>query len=292
MAGVLALMLGINPALTPFDIDNAINAHEITEDIGSSQFYGAGLIDATRAVNRAADGDAGSTVLDPVLRIDPDGLNFGFLAAELHLSATNGGNDQEPLTVTGASFASDDGAAWLSVTPESVDATGLGTYRASVDRSALEDGLYTGTIHFSSDRNDVDVAVIMQVGDATNAQADAGHHFILLVDPDTLETVAALEANAASGAYPFTFPTTAPGDYLLVAGTDSDGDGFICDDGEACGAFPTTETVEPITVDADRGDIHFITGFAVDVGTAVSSAAAEPRRGYSREVGTAPADRF
>ena len=54
VAGVIALMLGINPALTPFDIDNALNAGEITEDIGSSQFFGNGLIDAARAVNYAA----------------------------------------------------------------------------------------------------------------------------------------------------------------------------------------------------------------------------------------------
>ena len=59
VAGVLALMLGINPALTPFDIDNALNAREITEDIGSSQFFGNGLIDAARAVNWAATGGGG-----------------------------------------------------------------------------------------------------------------------------------------------------------------------------------------------------------------------------------------
>ncbi len=292
VAGVLALMLGKNPALTPFDIDNALNNRDITEDIGSSQFFGNGLIDAARAVNLAAAGGGGSTVVDPVLRIDPDGLNYGFLASELQLSATNGGNDAEPLMVTSASFLSDDGAAWLTVAPQSVDASGLGTYRATVDRSALADGLYTGTIHFSSDRNDVDVEVIMQVGDATSAQANAGHHYILLVKPGTLETDAALEADPVNGAYAFNFATTAPGDYLLIAGTDSDGDKFICDPGEACGAFPTTESIVPITVDADRSDIRFITSFEVQVGA--SAAGVGPQRlGYSREVGgTASPDHY
>ena len=101
--------------------------------------------------------------------------------------------------------------------------------------------------------------------------------------------VAMSEANASNGAYLFSFTGVNPGDYLLVAGTDSDGDNTICDPGEACGAFPTTDTVVPITVGADRSDIHFITGFAVDVGAAISNAATEPRRGYSREVGTGPA---
>ncbi|TMA30934.1 MAG: peptidase S8, partial [Deltaproteobacteria bacterium] len=129
VAGVLALMLGINPGLTPADIDNALNAHQITENIGSAQFFGNGLIDAARAVVRAA-GSSGSTVVDSVLRVDPDGLNFGFITTEFHLSATNGGDDQQPLTVTGVTATTDDGAPWLAVSPEAVDASGLWTYRA------------------------------------------------------------------------------------------------------------------------------------------------------------------
>ena len=91
--------------------------------------------------------------------------------------------------MTGTSFTSDDGAAWLTVTPVSVDASGLGTYRATVDRSGLANGLYTGTIHFTSDHNDVDVAVIMHVGNPGGARANAGHHYILLVNPGTRKIV-------------------------------------------------------------------------------------------------------
>jgi serine protease len=289
VSGVLALMLGKNSALTPADIDNAMNAHEITEQIGSSQYYGNGLIDAARAVNRAVAGGSGDTVVDPVLRIDPDGLNFGVLATQLHLSATNGGNDQQPLTVTGVTFTSHDGAAWLTVAPESVDAAGLGTYRATVDRSGLSDGLYTGTITFTSDENQVPVSVIMQVGDADDAQADAGHHYILLVEPGTLETVAALDIDATQGAYPFQFSAVEPGNYLLVAGTDLDGDTLICDEGEACGAFPTSETIEEISVDRDSDNFRFTTGFSADLGFAgAGSGAVDRPRGYSVIPGTSP----
>jgi serine protease len=78
-----------------------------------------------------------------------------------------------------------------------------------------------------------------------------------------------------------------PGDYVLVAGTDSDGDTVVCDAGEACGAFPTTETVVPITVNGNRTDLQFTTGFEVNVGASISSAApAAP--GYSREIGGTP----
>jgi len=289
VAGVLALMLGINPSLTPFDIDNALNAGEITEDIGSSQFFGNGLIDAVKAVNKAATGGGGATVLDAVLRIDPDGLSYGFLANEFRVSASNGGNDQQLLTVTGITFTSDDGAPWLTVTPEAVDAEGLGTYRATVDRSGLADGLYTGTLSFGSDRNDVDVAVIMSVGDATSAQASAGHHYVLLVDPGTFDTIDAHEADAANGRYAFKFDAVDPGDYLIIAGTDSDNDDFICDPGEACGAYPTTETIVPITVESHRTGLFFTTGFGLDVGT-TAAGVTPSARGYSREVGGSPAE--
>jgi len=284
VAGVLALMLGINPALTPFDIDNALNAGEITEEIGSSQFFGNGLIDAVRAVNKAAEGGGGATVLDPVLRVDPDGLNYGFLANEFRVVARNGGNDQALLTVTSVTFTSDDGAPWLTLTPEAVDAHGLGSYRAAIDRSGLADGLYTGTLSFASDRNDVDVAVIMSVGDATSAQANAGHHYILLVEPGTFDTIDTREADAVNGSYSFNFDSVDPGDYLIIAGTDSDNDDFICDSGEACGAYPTTETIVPITVNGDRIGLRFTTGFEVDVGTAAAGVTPSTR-GYSRQPG-------
>jgi serine protease len=284
VSGVLALMLGINPGLTPANIDNLLNAHQITENIGSAQFFGNGLIDAARAVNAAASTVGGATIVDPVLRIDPDGLNFGLTTSLQHVAVTNGGNDQQALHVTGASFTSDDGAPWLTVAAETVDANGLGTYRVSIDRSALADGVYTGTIHFTSDYNAVDVNVIMQVGDPARAQANAGHEYILLVDTKTQKTIDMKEVDPNNGDYDFDFGGVQPGDYLLVAGTDLDGDRTICDPGEACGAFPTTDTLVPITVDRDRTGLHFITGFTVPVGASAAGVAAQ-HRGYSLEIG-------
>jgi serine protease len=131
----------------------------------------------------------------------------------------------------------------------------------------------------------------MQKGNASNAQANAGHHFILLVQPGTLKTVMSRDASATNGSYPFSFTGVSPGDYLLIAGTDSDGDTFICDPGEACGAFPTTETIVPITVNADRNGLQFVTGFKAEVGAAAAGAGeAAPGRGYATELGRSPLD--
>ena len=91
-----------------------------------------------------------------------------------------------------------------------------------------------------------------------------------------------------NGIYPFGFTNVMPGDYLLVAGTDVDGDEFICDTGEACGAYPTAETMVPITVTGSRSGLTFVTGFELDVGTSAASAGAPAERGYSRRVGRGP----
>ncbi|MEM7409432.1 MAG: S8 family serine peptidase [Myxococcota bacterium] len=282
VAGILALMLGVNPALTPVDIDNAINLGEITEDIGSPNFFGAGLIDAVKAVNKAAEGGGGGGVLAPVLRIEPDALNYGFLANSFTVTARNGGNAMAALNLMAPTFMSDDGMPWLTITPATVGADGLGDYTATIDRSGLADGLYTGTITFDSDSNDVMVPVIMQVGDATAAQSNAGHHFVLLVEPGTLATVDFVEVDPVSGSYSFAFGNVQPGQYMLIAGTDSDNDFVVCDEGEACGAYPTLETIVEIDVQSNLG-LQFLTGFTSTVGTA--GVGGTGRVGFSREVG-------
>ena len=282
VAGILALMLGVNPALTPIDIDNAINLGEITEDIGNPTFFGAGLIDAVMAVNKAAEGGGGG-VLAPVLRVDPDALNYGFLADSFTVNTRNGGNQMAALTLNPPTFMSDDGMPWLTITPASVDADGLGTYTATIDRSGLADGLYTGTITFDSSSNDEMVPVIMQVGDATAAQSNAGHHFVLLVEPGTLTTVDFLEVDPVSGSYGFAIGNIQPGQYMLIAGTDSDNDLVVCDEGEACGAYPTLETIVEIDVQSNL-NVQFLTGFTSTIGIAGTDGSGG-RVGFSREVG-------
>jgi len=285
VAGVVALMLDVNPDITAADVFNLLNAGEITEDVGDPSFFGAGLIDAVRAVNAAAElEDAGSSpVVEPVLSVNPDALNFGLLADTFSVSVTNGGGSETSLTLEGTSFVPDNGGAWLAVGGGVVDADGLGSYLVTVDRGGLADGIYTGTLTFASNANDVDVPVIMQVGDAVNARSNAGHHFILLVEPGTLETVGSLEANPVDGVYRFSFEGVPPGEYLVIAGTDSDNDLLICDPGEACGAYPTLDTIVTIPVPGSRFDLDFVTGFRTSVGSGTLSAGTgADRGGFSR----------
>jgi serine protease len=147
-----------------------------------------------------------------------------------------------------------------------VDADGLGTYTATVNRSSLAGGTYTATITFPSTANDVDVNVIMQVQTVT-VTGDLGRLYILLLDPDTLESDPDLQtaANVNNGVYSFSISNIPAGTYLLYAGSDPNNDFLICDDGEACGAYLTLEQPTILTVDRDMTGLDFSALFNVNV---------------------------
>jgi serine protease len=263
VAAVLALMLDVNPALTPFDIDQMLADGKLTQDIGPASSFGQGRIDAFAAIMAAFDEEGGAAPVNlPRLAATPMPLNFGSLASELVLTLSNVGGDGAPLVIDSIDVTTGDGGSWLSVEALTVNENDLGTWRVMVDRSALgEDPIYAGTLAIASSQNDLDVAVIVQT-QATGASVDAGHHFVLLVDPVTLDTVAELQADIASDSYSFSFENVSPGSYLIVAGTDSDNDNIICDAGEACGAYPARDELVPIEIQSDMTNLDFTTGFS------------------------------
>ena len=143
------------------------------------------------------------------------------------------------------SSVSDD-APWLTVTAQDVDGDGLGTYLATVDRGGLDDGTYSATISITST--------------AGTLVASRGH---ARGRPDDRPTPASSTCcwstrtrwsrsprsplRAVNGGYAYAFHDMPPGNYAIVAGSDMDDDGFICDGGEACGSYPTLDLP-----DADR----------------------------------------
>lgn len=88
-----------------------------------------------------------------------------------------------------------------------------------------------------------------------------------------------------------------PGDYYLVAGTDIDGDGIICQPGEACAEYPISGLREVITIEEGQSlsDIRMTTSFTRPT---ISAATPDvlPRPGFqgyrliSPERDRAPAD--
>jgi serine protease len=274
-------MRSVQPDLTPGQVDQLLASGTITEDLGApgrDDNYGHGLIDALKAVRQAG----GDTLPEPapLLAVNPTSLNFGLVNAAVEVTAGNAGEGS--LTGVDVQEPAED---WLTVQrPGTGD--GLGVYRVQVLREGLAEGLYTATLHFVSAANAVDVPVIMQVVDpattAIDAEGNAGLHFIGLYAPGATFPVDSIAVEAEDGRYDFDLNDVPAGQYELFAGTDLDNDGFICDGGEACAAYPTLDQPGTITVNGDLEGLEFVTGFAFAGSAAADASNGEAPAGNAR----------
>jgi serine protease len=243
VAGVAALMKSVYSGLTPAEFDSMLTSGELTNDIGNSgrdDLYGYGLIDAYKAVQAAQQRGGDTTPTDPALTVNPQTLNFSntLQTSTLYIEEVGG---------TVGTVAVTENIDWLTISPNQVNADGMGNYTVTVDRTGLASATYTGTIGITAGTQSVDVDVIMQVSD-TSISGDAGRHYVLLVNSTTNTAVEQSAVNINSGSASFSFSSIPSGDYLIVAGSDMDMDNLICDAGESCGAYPTLSRPEVITV--------------------------------------------
>ncbi len=270
VAGVAALMKSIYPALTPEEFDGLLAGGYLTRDLGDSgrdNYFGYGMIDAEKAVTVAKE-SAENGYIPAIMTVSPSSISFGtaLTSSEVTVSNLSGG------TLTVSSAVSD--SSWLSVTATDTDSTSLGTYTITVDRSGLSNGSYSGTITFSgSSQNDATVSVTMRVGDYS-ATTDGGYHYVILIDPDTYQVVDQFSSAGENGVYEFSLT----GDYynkslLVYAGTDSNNDGYLCDEAEACGAYPSLNSPEAVTITEDMDGIDFITDININLSGISDSAA-------------------
>ena len=262
VAGVAALMKSVHRNLTPAEFEAAITSGRITDDLGSTgrdDLFGHGLINAQKALAEASRLAAGQgRDPGPVLSASVSTLNFGAFDDELPLILSNLGTGTVSISDTTVS------QPWLSVTAPA--GGGLGTWTVRVTRTGLADGVHTGSITFDGSANDVTVNVILQVS-SVDLSANAGLHFVILVDNDGNSNIPAVITRANNGEYTFTINNVPAGEYRLFAGTDSDNDDFLCDAGEACGAYPTLDRPERLQVNANRSGLVFLSGFRLNLDT-------------------------
>ena len=95
--------------------------------------------------------------------------------------------------------------------------------------------------------------------------ANAGLHYALLIDVVTNLVVNSEVVSATNGEYDYAFHNVGAGQYWIYAGSDADHDHRICDPGEACGAFRTLDAPEVLTINGDRSNLDFISGFPVNL---------------------------
>jgi serine protease len=248
--------------MNPARFDALLAEGSLTDDIGlpgpQDDQLGQGLINARKAVVAV-----GATFPNPILSVTPSSLAFGDVGTMAQVAATNAGGGT--LTVTGANPSD----PWLSVAPP-VDASGQGLYTITVDRAGLPPGSYAGFVLFTSNGGNVQVEVLMEVA-APGGEPSAGRQYILLIDAETDEPLAQVEVLAEGESVPYRFDGIAPGQYILLSGTDLNNDQFICDPAEACGAYPVESAPVPIVVDGAETGFDFVVSYRTGVPTSGSS---------------------
>jgi serine protease len=261
VAGVVALMKSVNPDLRPADIDSLLQQDALTDDLGAAgrdNRYGHGLINARAAVVAALDVAGASPADDPRLSTTSPTLNFGSNFDQLELVLQNSGKGQLELLDINLS------QPWLQISSVDINEQGLGRYQVSVDRSELSPGIYRGEIIAISSVNTVTTEVLVAAEDDSSG-GDIGLVYLLLVDTESGEAVDQYVVSTNRGRFDFQFRDIPPGNYQILAGTDADNDLFICDPGEACGAYLTIDQPIGIELDADLDDLRFPVDYQVNI---------------------------
>lgn len=252
-AGVASLMLAVNPALTPDQIETILK--NTATDLGTpgrDNLYGNGLIHAERAL-LAAQGAAGS--LTPVMALAPQTIAFGTSLSTVSVAVTNTGGGI--LDVDTISITTSDNGTWLAATPIAVavpTTTDTSSITVHVDRTGIVDGNYTGTITVISTNGGSQVIDVSMTVDSTLVPIDVDI-FVLAVrvtDAQTFETIDEVTVNPTTG-LAYTFAALPEGDYIIAAGSDEGGGGDICGDGDLyCGIYPTFNEPELVTVNGSN----------------------------------------
>lgn len=285
MAGVAGLMKAANPNLTPNDFDLLLagthpgTSRRITVDLGfpgRDDIFGHGKIDAAQAVRAALEVAGEEVPQTSSLSVSTTSMDFGAFLDQLQFNVSNGG--EGVLTISSIT----DNQPWLSVAP--VNGAAPLTVTATVDRTGLADGQYSATISIVSNATAGDptaaVTVSMRVGGPTGGNLGPVAVAAFPKIGDDFSNMGVGVLTTAEAGYAFTITGRPAGVYAIIAGTDRDGDGFICDTGEACGAFP-----DPVTV----GGGLSITGVVFPVGNQISlQGAAFPNGGAATGIRPGP----
>ena len=260
VAGVVSLIKAIYPQLTPDDLDALIVSGDISVDLGSAgrdNDFGHGRIDALKAVNYANLLANGTPIpVTPILQTSYSYLNFGRLISSINVSTYNSGNGD--LVISDVQVSE----SFVTVTSPGSD-DGLGSYQVSIDRAGMDIGIYGATITFSSNGGDIALDVRFEVAAEDDlTSGNAGLIYTILYNVAVDETVSSTISSATDGEYQFSLDSLG-GVYNLIAGSDSDNDGYICGPGEACGLYPLADSPVDLILNEDLTEVDFGVTFVI-----------------------------
>lgn len=251
VAGVAALMKSVYRDLSPQQFDEALAQRRIVVDVGSpgrDDLFGAGLIDALKAVQVAAElGGANEAPEQPPSPVPfasavPSALVVGAMASGSAFEIVNSGDPDGEISVLSIEADSEE----FLVNEVDVDSRGLGLYSVIVDRAIANQGGNTSSIRVETTENSFSIPVTYEAEAADAGQEQREPIYVALLDGETAIPVACDVVFPQDSAYEVDFPGVENGDYLLLAGTDLDGDGLFCDAFEACAASPRLGRVSAI----------------------------------------------
>ncbi|MFN4263714.1 MAG: S8 family serine peptidase [Thioalkalivibrionaceae bacterium] len=273
-AAVLALGRSIKGDLSPAEVRALLASGAFTNSSRRSDELGFGELDALQGVTSVLALARGEP-LPNRLSVSSTVIDFGSTEVVRTLIVRN------PGAIGRANVSIEPAVPWLSVRPLSLDDLGRGEYELRVDRSQISAGDRVATQVLASQPG-TEPAVVRVLAERANTtlRDSVGRAYVLLVDSHDEIVDQAVVSTFQQNRGRFEFSNVPPGRYRLVAGTDMNGDFFICDPFEACGAYPTGSLPESFTVDGDRSDLDFSVGF--DVSGALNSSMvdvdAEPGR--------------
>jgi serine protease len=234
VSGVAALLLGVPGGASAARLREILLA--TAEDRGGpgrDDHYGAGIVDAARAVRELA---GFPPPVDPLLVLAASTVRITADESVLRVPVRNdGGGD---LVLAPPSVTTDETAVWLAASADN------GTLRLEVDRDALAPGTHFGRVDLDSNGGSARLTV---VADVDGPPADIGSVTVLLRDAAT-RAIVGTTTTSVGDAYRYRFTDVAPGRYEILATTDRDGDGAICDVGESCGAYSDRNAPDIVTV--------------------------------------------
>lgn len=289
VSGVMALLKEQNSQRNYEAIRGLLQAGELTQGSGTrSDQLGFGILDASKALQA----DSNVTVLSP----SPSQVVLGSETSAAQTVSLNRIGDGA-VSIDSISQA----PPWFTVNSRDLSDDNF-ALDITLDESALEENVsYRNNLEVTYTGDGVQrtlgIPVIAQVLSDELART-AGTHFVLLVNttPNNegfFEAESQIAVDVENGSYSFRFEPddgvepkrqneVSPGSYYLVAGTDIDGDGIICQPGEACAEYPISGLREVITIEAgqDLKEVTMTTSFSRPTVSA-SSPDILPRPGFS-----------
>lgn len=243
VAGVIALMKQREPSLSHATFRELLRRGDLTDNVGNQTEYGYGLINALKAVDAASPGGLGA-----FLSVSPDAFRFDGSVTQAEVELKVVPEDSNAIDIN--SIMVDESPSWLEVSSSAAGNGVILTARVTATSEARQAEVTVNYDNGSPQTQTLILPVNVQLGDPQGAR-NAGRHFVLLVNNETGATVAEAIVDAENGQYNFGFEVVPAGEYILVAGSDIDNNGFICEAGEACSEYPTNGLPQPIAKGSD-----------------------------------------